>query len=115
MKLLRTKRTFKPTKLTPKQYIRKGKCMRYLVKEIETYYRGFSRGLPFEVVNRKFNRSFLGLGGIRDAIEQLEMDGSLQFILRVSGRYELFPAGINLEACAMDLKLADAVQIRIIG
>ncbi len=115
MKPFKTKRTFPPVKLEPHQYLQKGKLIRRLLKELGDYYRAFNQGMAFEIVNRKFNRGFMKLGGIRDTIEQLEMDGSVQMIFRVSGRYELFPADTDLESRILDLKLADAVQIRIIG
>lgn len=115
MKSYSTKRTFPPTRLEAKQYVTKGELIRRLLKELKDYYYAFNQGMAFEIANQKFNRLFIKLGGLRDAIEQLEMEGAVQLVLRKSGRYELFPPDIDLESRSMELKLADAVQIRIIG
>jgi len=115
MRIYKAKRTFEPKKLQPKQYVKKGELVRRVLKEVWDYYHAFNHGMAFEIVNQKFNRLFKKLGGLRDAVEQLEMDGSVQLVMRKSGRYELFPADIKLESRNVDLKLQDAVQIKIIS
>jgi len=81
-------------KQTEKRY----RILSALIHFIEDYYNTYKTPVSMRILSVKFARPLKLIGDdFRGTIRSLRLDGSIQAVLRRSGRTDFFPEGIDLD------------------
>ena len=80
-------------KITERRY----QILKGLIHFIEDYYKAHSIPVPMRVLSLRFARPLIAIGDdFRETVRNLRLDGSVQAVLRRSGRLDFYPAGVDL-------------------
>lgn len=64
---------------------KKARLIGYLVMECREHFRMFAEACPMRLLSAKYGRAFNAIGGFREIMQELSMDGTVTIIRKKTG------------------------------